>query len=1071
MASSSERRIRRSDPSTIQDKFIVGYQGWFTCGGDGEPVGPGHHGWLHWFNFPLPDGGRPNTDLWPDVSSYSPSELYPAPGLKTSSGEQAFLFSSRNAKTVERRVVHFHWMAEHGVDGAFLQRFAGQTDLEAGNEGIRRIRDEVGDRVREAAEKEGRVFAIMYDVSGVPADRIAMVLERDWAHLVRVKGLLDSPNYLKEKGRPVIGLWGFGFDAANHTPSLLRSIISHFRASTPGGAYIFAGVPAHWRTSEGDADRNPEFVDVWLNDVDAISPWTIGRYSNELEADGFAETKIKADSELLKKRVEEGFRKVDYVPVVFPGGSGYNLSEGRWGWNGIKRNGGRFLWKQVYNARKYGVRTMYGAMWDEYDEGTAFMPVVTHKRLLPESDKFKFMALDEDGYDLPPDWYMRICGFAAEVLHGERRIFETFPSKELQDYWSNRPKYEEIPVGPVASGSGSGAGSSAGAGGALNAAAGGSADANVKPPGQSYEEWLVAQNEEKEEVPPPPYSLEADEAPVAASSSAAAGVAQPARTTSNVPPAQAVVAAGPIPTTGVAPTTTPTTSTAASGQPNNQRPAPPPTHPARPPHTPTPDPVASLTNEFGRTNISPPPLHPSHPANAVSSASGSGYGRPPPVPNLSTRPTSHSPVPTMGAAGGRPQQPQVNMATRPSSSGPYPPPNQPPPSSQQPPYQHQPYNHQQQQEGSNTSGAWSQSQWPPPEWKVNNNNAPASSAPYQAYNAGGANLTRPHTLNAGSGSGAGIHRPLSAGGGGANLRPSASLGGAARPTAGGSGPGSPTFPGGPPGGPGFPMGAPGGGGGGGGSQSPAMSMYPGQQAQSSMYPGQQSPGLTYPGQHTSTYPGQSLPGQQVHAPSSPYPGQQYTSGNTTTYPGQQSFYHSPPHSPPPSGQPQPSWPSTTGDPSLGGPAGYQPSYQPSGPHAHAPHGSLSSSPPGPGGPQFPNVNAHSSSTGPGPAFPGVQHGGHGSYGGGGYFASQQQQQYGGGSAAFPQPHGGPPGGGSVSPGPWMPGTTGHGHPGGSGPPPFPPRPNSSSPYGPPPNVPPRGYRVSLWHRQVRILRV
>lgn len=52
-------------------------------------------------------------------------------------------------------------MAQHGVDGAFLQRFAGQCDLEGGNEGIMRIRDEVGDRVKEAAEKEGRVFAIM----------------------------------------------------------------------------------------------------------------------------------------------------------------------------------------------------------------------------------------------------------------------------------------------------------------------------------------------------------------------------------------------------------------------------------------------------------------------------------------------------------------------------------------------------------------------------------------------------------------------------------------------------------------------------------------------------------------------------------------------------------------------------------------------------------------------------------------------------------------------------------------------------------------------------------------------
>jgi len=52
-------------------------------------------------------------------------------------------------------------MAEYGVDGAFLQRFASETDVEAGGQGIRRIRDEVCNRVREAAEKEDRVFAIM----------------------------------------------------------------------------------------------------------------------------------------------------------------------------------------------------------------------------------------------------------------------------------------------------------------------------------------------------------------------------------------------------------------------------------------------------------------------------------------------------------------------------------------------------------------------------------------------------------------------------------------------------------------------------------------------------------------------------------------------------------------------------------------------------------------------------------------------------------------------------------------------------------------------------------------------
>jgi hypothetical protein len=44
---------------------------------------------------------------------------------------------------------------------------------------------------------------------------------------------------------------------------------------------------------------------------------------------------------------------------------GYNLSQGKWGFNDIKRDGGRFLWRQIYNARRLGVRSMYGAMWDE----------------------------------------------------------------------------------------------------------------------------------------------------------------------------------------------------------------------------------------------------------------------------------------------------------------------------------------------------------------------------------------------------------------------------------------------------------------------------------------------------------------------------------------------------------------------------------------------------------------------------------------------------------------------------------------------------------------------------------
>ena len=57
------------------------------------------------------------------------------------------------------------------VDGAFLQRSAGQCQIKAGNHGIRDLRVKIADRVREAAEAEGRVFAIMYVFAPPPPCR------------------------------------------------------------------------------------------------------------------------------------------------------------------------------------------------------------------------------------------------------------------------------------------------------------------------------------------------------------------------------------------------------------------------------------------------------------------------------------------------------------------------------------------------------------------------------------------------------------------------------------------------------------------------------------------------------------------------------------------------------------------------------------------------------------------------------------------------------------------------------------------------------------------------------------
>jgi hypothetical protein len=170
--------------------------------------------------------------------------------------------------------------------------------------------------------------------------------------------------------RFILFFLGFGFSDREYTPYTIWSITQFFRQYTPGGAYLIAGVPAHWRTSKMDAHANPEFVGLFLNEFDAISPWTIGRYNDEESADRFAEEKIKGDVELIRQRNQAAEqagspKRVDYIPVVHPGGSGHNLSEGKWNFNDAKRNGGRYLWRQIWNAKRQGVRTIYGAMWDE----------------------------------------------------------------------------------------------------------------------------------------------------------------------------------------------------------------------------------------------------------------------------------------------------------------------------------------------------------------------------------------------------------------------------------------------------------------------------------------------------------------------------------------------------------------------------------------------------------------------------------------------------------------------------------------------------------------------------------
>ncbi|EEB92861.1 hypothetical protein MPER_08567, partial [Moniliophthora perniciosa FA553] len=173
--------VRRADPSTIQNKFLVGYQG--------RRLGSRVMGIVK-MTLPflsITPAGEPATDLWPDISSYTPAELFLVPTLKHRSGDNPQLFSSRNQRSVTR---HFEWMSKHGIDGAFLQRSATNPAQED--------EDLLGKCVQFAAEAENRVFALTYDITDVSPDS----MKEDWIHVVQSERTVYSPCYLKEQGKP-----------------------------------------------------------------------------------------------------------------------------------------------------------------------------------------------------------------------------------------------------------------------------------------------------------------------------------------------------------------------------------------------------------------------------------------------------------------------------------------------------------------------------------------------------------------------------------------------------------------------------------------------------------------------------------------------------------------------------------------------------------------------------------------------------------------------------------------------------------------------------------------------------
>jgi hypothetical protein len=391
-ASNLGRAAEPVDPSTLYGKMIMGYQGWFSCPGDAAG-----RGWSHW-----KDGqGRVTVDMLPDVSELSADERCES-GLIGRDGKPIAFFSDMNPKTVDR---HFQWMETYGIDGVALQRFASVL----GDPKVEAAADAVLANVRAGAERHGRVFFLMYDISGPTLEKLRFVVE-DWRRW-NADGLTSGRAYLHHKGHPVLAVWGIGFAGRDLSPAQTDAFLIQLRAA--GGVTIMGGVPAYWREGRGDASAEPGWKAIWPK-LDIISPWTVGRYADDAGADNYQKNSLAPD---LAAAQAMG---VDLMPVAFPGFSWSNLMRarneppGKAIPNQIPRRCGAFYWRQVANAVGAGARMLYTAMFDEVDEGTAMFKL--DAQASDSSRDPSFVTLDADGRHPTSDWYLRLAGAAQAAV-------------------------------------------------------------------------------------------------------------------------------------------------------------------------------------------------------------------------------------------------------------------------------------------------------------------------------------------------------------------------------------------------------------------------------------------------------------------------------------------------------------------------------------------------------------------------------------------------------------------------------------------------------------------------------
>src|SRR5206468_1615003 len=83
--------------------------------------------------------------------------------------------------------------------------------------------------------------------------------------------------YLRHNGKPVVAVWGIGFnDGRAYSLAECDHLLEFLKNdATYGGNTVIVGIPTGWRTRDSDSISDSKLHATLLK-ADILSPWTVG---------------------------------------------------------------------------------------------------------------------------------------------------------------------------------------------------------------------------------------------------------------------------------------------------------------------------------------------------------------------------------------------------------------------------------------------------------------------------------------------------------------------------------------------------------------------------------------------------------------------------------------------------------------------------------------------------------------------------------------------------------------------------------------------------------------------------